>query len=45
MEVAYSSEILEQTYYHAWYPENPNLNTERNFNLVNFKFEKFVSPP
>ena len=38
MEVAYSSEILEQTYYPAWCnnPENPNLNIEHNFNLVNF---------
>jgi len=48
MEVAYSSEILKQTYYPAWCnnPENPNLNTEHNFSLVNFIFEKeFASPP
>jgi len=48
MEVAYSSEILEKIYYPAWCsnPENPNCNTEHNFSLVNFKFEKkFASLP
>jgi hypothetical protein len=47
VEVACSSEVVEQTYYPAWCnkPENPNLNGEHNLNLVNFKFEKeFVSP-